>query len=409
MLLSIFTPTHRPTHLPELWESLREQPFDEWVILANNGAVIPDFGDHRVRVAQGTGSFVGDLKYQACALCTGDILLEVDHDDLLLPGAVQAVREAFQTHPKVGFVYSHAAYFKEEDGRRLPVDRFNLEHGWRYQPVGAGAPDLEFAPSWPPLPQAVSRIWYAPDHLRAWRREVYWAVGGHDRRMRVLDDQDLLARTYLAAPFHQIDQCLYLYRVTGENTWIAHNQEIQDNVLRLHDAYITDLAAVWAERSGLLKLDLGGRFNGRPGFKTVDLKDADFITDLRGPWPFEDSSVGVMIANDLLEHLPDPIHTMTEIHRVLAHGGLLLASVPSTDGRGAFQDPTHVSFWNENSFWYWTRAEQARYIDTPARFQALRLHTTFPTEWHKTANIPYTYAQLAVLKEGPRLPGLIEI
>ena len=30
------------------------------------------------------------------------------------------------------------------------------------------------------------------------------------------------------------------------------------------------------------------------------------------------------------------------------------ALTPSTDGRGAFQDPTHVSFYNENSFWYFT-------------------------------------------------------
>ncbi len=28
--------------------------------------------------------------------------------------------------------------------------------------------------------------------------------------------------------------------------------------------------------------------------------------------------------------------------------------VPSTDGRGAFQDPTHVSFWNINSFMYYS-------------------------------------------------------
>jgi hypothetical protein len=29
--------------------------------------------------------------------------------------------------------------------------------------------------------------------------------------------------------------------------------------------------------------------------------------------------------------------------------------VPSTDGRGAFQDPTHVSFWNANTFAYFSR------------------------------------------------------
>jgi O-antigen biosynthesis protein len=37
----------------------------------------------------------------------------------------------------------------------------------------------------------------------------------------------------------------------------------------------------------------------------------------------------------------------------LVPGGWLLAATPSTDVRGAFQDPTNCSFWNvPNSFWY---------------------------------------------------------
>lgn len=48
-------------------------------------------------------------------------------------------------------------------------------------------------------------------------------------------------------------------------------------------------------------------------------------------------------------------HTMNEAWRVLGHKGLLEVWVPSTDGRGAFQDPTHVSFWNQNSFAYYSK------------------------------------------------------
>jgi hypothetical protein len=44
---------------------------------------------------------------------------------------------------------------------------------------------------------------------------------------------------------------------------------------------------------------------------------------------------------------------MNEIWRILKPGGIVDISVPSTDGRGAFQDPTHVSFWNINSFMYY--------------------------------------------------------
>ena len=46
---------------------------------------------------------------------------------------------------------------------------------------------------------------------------------------------------------------------------------------------------------------------------------------------------------------------MNEIWRICKPDALVDIRVPSSDGRGAFQDPTHVSFWNINSFHYYTR------------------------------------------------------
>ena len=55
---------------------------------------------------------------------------------------------------------------------------------------------------------------------------------------------------------------------------------------------------------------------------------------------------------DAFEHLRYPIHSMNEAWRVLVPGGKLDLIVPTTDGRGAWQDPGHVSYWNPNSLWY---------------------------------------------------------
>ncbi len=77
-----------------------------------------------------------------------------------------------------------------------------------------------------------------------------------------------------------------------------------------------------------------------------------YATDLILPWPWPDSSVDYILAKDIIEHLPDKIHTMNEAWRVLKNKGVILIEVPTTDGHGAFQDPTHVSYWNRNSFWY---------------------------------------------------------
>ena len=92
---------------------------------------------------------------------------------------------------------------------------------------------------------------------------------------------------------------------------------------------------------------------------------------------------------------------MREIHRCLAPQGWLLSQTPSTDGRGAFQDPTHVPFWN------YTRADQNRFIDCPVRFQANRLKYFFPSEWHREHQIVYVKAD--ILKVAGRLPGAVGI
>jgi SAM-dependent methyltransferase len=123
-----------------------------------------------------------------------------------------------------------------------------------------------------------------------------------------------------------------------------------------------------------------------------------------------DSSVGVIRAVDFLEHIPDKIALFNELYRVLAHGGMLLSLTPSTDGRGAFQDPTHIAFYNENSFWYFTDQNFARFVpELKCRFQVSRLVTYFPDDWHREHNIPYVCANLIAIKEGPRQGGLLNI
>lgn len=102
-----------------------------------------------------------------------------------------------------------------------------------------------------------------------------------------------------------------------------------------------------------LRLNLGCSDRLEDGFLNVDLCElADVTVDLRGDWPWIDSSVSEIRAHDIIEHLPDAIHTMNEAFRVLKPGGRFDIIVPTTEGRGAWQDPTHKSFWNRNSFFY---------------------------------------------------------
>jgi SAM-dependent methyltransferase len=103
-----------------------------------------------------------------------------------------------------------------------------------------------------------------------------------------------------------------------------------------------------------IKLNLGCCDKHLEGFCNVDrTPPADMIADLEHRWPWDDETVEEIVADDIFEHLPDKIHTMNEAWRVLKDGGLLKFRVPTTDGRGAFQDPTHRSFWTPNDLLYY--------------------------------------------------------
>jgi len=120
------------------------------------------------------------------------------------------------------------------------------------------------------------------------------------------------------------------------------------------DAEITK--AINAEKESNLKLELGCGEYVAEGFIGVDMKKADhvgIVHDLNVfPWPFKDSTVSHIRAYHIFEHLKDIISVMNECYRILKPEGILELEVPTTDGHGAFSDPTHVSFWNQDTLNY---------------------------------------------------------
>jgi SAM-dependent methyltransferase len=108
----------------------------------------------------------------------------------------------------------------------------------------------------------------------------------------------------------------------------------------------------------VIRLNLGcndGHLPAADGWVNVDrCPPADVLWDLSvAPWPWEDNSVDHILSSHIFEHLPNKIQTMNESHRILKPGGTLELIVPTTDGRGAWQDPQHCSFWTPNDLWYY--------------------------------------------------------
>lgn len=110
----------------------------------------------------------------------------------------------------------------------------------------------------------------------------------------------------------------------------------------------------------LIKLNLGCGKSREEGFVNVDivpLPGVDIVADLDQPWQWADSSVEMIIASHLFEHVDKPLLFMSEAWRVLADDGILDIRVPYYRHVFAFTDPTHKRFCTELTFDYWVPGE----------------------------------------------------
>jgi len=429
MLVSIYTPTHRPKYLREAFDSLVAQTYRqwEWIILPNGEVTTNSISgiiraDPRVRVLpplQQNKPNIGQLKKKCCEAANGDLLVELDHDDSLTPDALELLVSE-QQKTEAGFLFSDSiTYYPNKES-----ETYLESHGWEHYNYVYESHVYRVAKSFPVTARSLCEIFYAPNHVRAWTRPAYNKAGGYDENRPVADDHDLICRTYLAGiKFHQLPRPVYLYRRHDHNHCEHHAEEVYRNQLAVMNKYTHRLVFEWCRRERLGMIDLGGA-HGCPkefGFKALDTRNtpevdivADVVTGLNFHEHIPDGSVGCFRAWDFFEHIrpgADIIKVMNRLYRCLAPGGWIISSTPAVSGpdgrigRGAFQDPTHVSYWSDNNWWYFTNKNFAKYIpDFKGRFQAVRIWTEYPSEWHFHNQIPYVMADLVALK-GQREAG----
>ena len=406
MKCSLFTPTHKPDYLAETYRSVKAQGVVdiEWVIIPNakSGDELPKIpveiaNDSRVRIYpfyhDGTPR-VGELKRFACDKATGDIFVELDHDDMLIPGVLAKVVAAAETGG--GFIYSDAASFLE-DGNYSPWG-YDERWGWETYDFKVYGKPCRATRNFPVTPKSLCEVYFAPDHVRCWTREAYYKAGGHDPNMIAGDDHDLICRSYITgAKFVHTGGCGYLYRHHPNNTVKSHQEHIQRQQTANRDKHFYDLVSEWLKREQLNYLDLTKKpvlfSNGKPVLQA------------------KANSVGCIRAWDsVLPMIPRGSETdfMNECYRVLAPGGYFCAYFPSTEGLEAFA-PHYKSFWNEHTFDYYTDKQYAKKLEgVKCRFQLVRRGTLSADEWRKRHRMVDTYVDLCALK-GQRQPGRVHI
>ena len=149
-----------------------------------------------------------------------------------------------------------------------------------------------------------------------------------------------------------------------------------------------------------MKLNLGCGYRHIDGFVNIDIRPEckpDLLCDLSINLPYDDGTIEVVRAFDFLEHIEigKTVSMVEEIWRVLKPGGILAHMTPSTDGRGAFQDPTHRSFWNINSWIYYTDPAHRELIGTVANFKIIEQRDVMTNHELK---IVHTFGTLEAVK-----------
>ena len=459
MRFSVFTPTHNLSHITETAQSLRNQTalfLDheiEWLIGYNNGitedAVRSSIGEmpHNITVVfpeiDRTTKYIGKLKRELCLSANGDVLVELDHDDILSSKAFERIAAALIGNTDCAFIYCNSANF---DSETIKPHVFDPAYGWSKDITIGDASrtrvhDKEIIGmiAHEATARSLCQILYAPDHFRAWTKKAYHLAGGHDPNLDVCDDHDLLCRTYLnrQIDFIHIPETLYYYRRGSElipNTYAGNlNAKIQKlsgqgverykngnpvpdfaQPITLRDKYLHDLVLAEGLRNNEILLDIGGGVGCPNGWTSVDLQGGHITRDVRRGLPFADNSVFAIRAFDFLEHL-DPKEAawfIGECWRVLRHGGWILTKTPSETGVGASCDLSHVSRWNTRTWAYFWSGQTKIYREQAfpglkADFQPVRVFEEnvtmgpWPCQWEA----PYIIADLVALKGGKKLPG----
>lgn len=247
-LFSIITPIYKTPDfkLQRLYNSLVEQTYSnwEWIVLDDSPIEHLDSynfisnlskTDSRIKLYSNDKNYgiIGEVKRKAFYLATGDILVEVDHDDELIDTCLENLSIAYSYSDDIGFVYGHACEIYEDSENYEDIidygDNWAFGYG-RYEITKYKDKYYKVAIVGNINPKTIRHISGIPNHVRSWRKEVYHKIGGHNKILDVADDYELFIRTFLKTKIAKIDAFTYIQyfeRNNTQNTQFKKNPDIQ--------------------------------------------------------------------------------------------------------------------------------------------------------------------------------------
>lgn len=132
-------------------------------------------------------------------------------------------------------------------------------------------------------------------------------------------------------------------------------------------------------------LDVGcgqNKFAGAIGIDSNPRSHADVIHDLGAfPYPFQSDQFDEVICRHVIEHVPDVLGLINELHRVTKSGGRLKIVTPHYSNPDWATDPTHRNHFNSYSFNCFLKDRTPFPFYTDAELRPIKTHVSLANLW----------------------------
>lgn len=220
------------------YDSLKLQNYRDWEwVIVDDSPTDAHFNflkrlfkpDSRVRLykrSENSGN-IGNVKNEATSLCRGKYVLELDHDDEILPDTLKDAVKVFEDDPDVGFVYTDFINIYENGENFKYSDFISKGYGGYYCEKFRGT--WRFVYITPQINNiTLSHIVSVPNHPRIWRATTLRDIGSYSEFLPICDDHELLIRTAVNTTMAKIPKIGYVqYMNEGNNNFsLIRNAEI---------------------------------------------------------------------------------------------------------------------------------------------------------------------------------------
>lgn len=250
MLISVFTSTFNTPGeiIRRTYASLQSQNYTnwEWVVMDDstegetfNILQMLQTEDPRIKLYSmypQSGGNIGEAKYRAAMMCSGELIVELDHDDELTRDALEQIHIAALANKDAGFFYSDCAEIDENRNSLTYGETYCNGYGTYYETEYDGK--VYLTGKTPEVNKfTIRHIAGVANHVRAWNRKFYMLIGGHNRTVSIADDYELVVRTFLNTRMVHIPKMLYFQHFHGNNTQIDRREEILSEVKKIAKFY----------------------------------------------------------------------------------------------------------------------------------------------------------------------------